>query len=33
MHVILATVGTDGDVFPFVGLSRVLRARGHSPWP
>src|SRR5438477_8641259 len=29
MHVILATVGTDGDVFPHVGLGRVLRARGH----
>src|SRR5438270_7566979 len=29
MHVILATVGTDGDVFPYVGLGRVLRARGH----
>src|SRR5947209_2734055 len=30
MHVILATVGTDGDVFPYLGLGRVLRARGHS---
>ena len=30
MHVILATVGTDGDVFPYVGLGRVLRARGHQ---
>jgi UDP:flavonoid glycosyltransferase YjiC (YdhE family) len=29
MHVILATVGTDGDVFPYVGLGRALRARGH----
>ena len=29
MHVILATVGTDGDVFPHVGLGAVLRARGH----
>src|SRR4051812_491381 len=29
MHVILATVGTDGDVFPFVGLGAALRARGH----
>ncbi len=29
MHVILATVGTDGDVFPYLGLGRVLRGRGH----
>src|SRR5205085_4848472 len=29
MHVILATVGTDGDVFPHVGLAAALRARGH----
>jgi UDP:flavonoid glycosyltransferase YjiC (YdhE family) len=29
MHVILATVGTDGDVFPHIGLGRALRARGH----
>jgi UDP:flavonoid glycosyltransferase YjiC (YdhE family) len=29
MHVILATLGTDGDVFPFVGLGAVLHARGH----
>jgi rhamnosyltransferase subunit B len=29
MHVILATVGTDGDVFPYVGLGRALHARGH----
>lgn len=29
MHVILATVGTDGDVFPHVGLGVTLRARGH----
>ena len=29
MHVILATVGTDGDVFPHVGLGVALRARGH----
>jgi UDP:flavonoid glycosyltransferase YjiC (YdhE family) len=29
MHVILATVGTDGDVFPYLGLGRVLRSRGH----
>ena len=29
MHVILATVGTDGDVFPHVGLGAALRTRGH----
>ena len=29
MHVILATVGTDGDVFPHVGLGAALHARGH----
>jgi UDP:flavonoid glycosyltransferase YjiC (YdhE family) len=29
MHVILATAGTDGDVFPHVGLAAALRARGH----
>jgi rhamnosyltransferase subunit B len=29
MHVILATMGTDGDVFPHVGLAAVLHARGH----
>jgi UDP:flavonoid glycosyltransferase YjiC (YdhE family) len=29
MHVILATVGTDGDVFPYVGLGAALRTRGH----
>ena len=30
MHVILATVGTDGDVFPHLGLGATLRARGHQ---
>ncbi len=30
MHVILATLGTDGDVFPFVGLGAKLRARRHQ---
>jgi UDP:flavonoid glycosyltransferase YjiC (YdhE family) len=30
MHVILATVGTDGDVVPHVGLGAKLRARGHQ---
>src|SRR5881398_690061 len=29
MHVILATMGTDGDVFPHLGLGAALRARGH----
>jgi UDP:flavonoid glycosyltransferase YjiC (YdhE family) len=29
MHVILATLGTDGDVFPHLGLGAALRARGH----
>src|SRR5215203_5875165 len=29
MHVILATMGTDGDVFPHIGLGAALRARGH----
>jgi rhamnosyltransferase subunit B len=28
-HVILATVGSHGDVFPFVALGRALRARGN----
>src|SRR5687767_69445 len=29
MHVILATMGTNGDVFPHVGLGATLVARGH----
>jgi rhamnosyltransferase subunit B len=29
LHAILVTVGTDGDVFPYVGLGIRLRARGH----
>ncbi len=29
MHVILATIGTDGDVFPHIGLGGALHARGH----
>ena len=29
MHVILATMGTDGDVFPYIGLGAALHARGH----
>ena len=27
-HVVLATLGTDGDVFPYVGLGATLRKRG-----
>ncbi len=30
MHAILATIGTDGDVFPYLGLGAKLRARGHK---
>jgi UDP:flavonoid glycosyltransferase YjiC (YdhE family) len=30
MHVILVTVGTDGDVLPYIGLGAVLRSRGHQ---
>lgn len=29
MHVILASVGTDGDIIPYVGLGAKLRSRGH----
>src|SRR4051812_47359167 len=29
MHAILATLGTDGDVFPYLGLGDALRGRGH----
>jgi rhamnosyltransferase subunit B len=29
MHVILVSVGTDGDIFPYVGVGAALRARGH----
>lgn len=39
MHAILASVGTDGDVIPYVGLGAELRRRGHrvtlvvaEPW-
>jgi UDP:flavonoid glycosyltransferase YjiC (YdhE family) len=28
-HAVLVTTGTDGDVFPYVGLGARLRARGH----
>jgi len=30
MHVLLVSVGTDGDIFPYAGLGVALRARGHS---
>jgi UDP:flavonoid glycosyltransferase YjiC (YdhE family) len=30
MHAILATMGTDGDVVPFIGLGVQLQARGHQ---
>ncbi len=30
MHVLLVTVGTDGDIFPYVGIGGVLRKRGHA---
>lgn len=30
MHITLATVGTDGAVFPHIGLGAILRARGHK---
>jgi rhamnosyltransferase subunit B len=29
MHAILVTMGTDGDVFPYIGLGARLRGRGH----
>jgi rhamnosyltransferase subunit B len=29
MHAILASLGTDGDVLPFIGIGAMLRARGH----
>ena len=28
-HAILSALGTDGDIFPYIGLGRVLRERGH----
>jgi UDP:flavonoid glycosyltransferase YjiC (YdhE family) len=30
MHASLATMGTDGDVFPYIGLAVLLRSRGHQ---
>lgn len=29
MHAILVSLGTDGDILPYVGLGAALRARGH----
>jgi UDP:flavonoid glycosyltransferase YjiC (YdhE family) len=29
MHAIFATMGTDGDVFPHIGVGACLRSRGH----
>jgi rhamnosyltransferase subunit B len=28
-HIILTSIGTDGDVFPYLGLGAALRGRGH----
>jgi rhamnosyltransferase subunit B len=30
MHAILVSIGTDGDIFPYMGLGQRLRERGHS---
>jgi len=29
MHAVLSSIGTDGDVFPYIGLADALRRRGH----
>ncbi|HET6425383.1 MAG TPA: nucleotide disphospho-sugar-binding domain-containing protein [Planctomycetaceae bacterium] len=29
MHAVVATVGTDGDVFPYLALATALKSRGH----
>ena len=29
MHVILVTMGSAGDLFPFLWIGRALRERGH----
>jgi rhamnosyltransferase subunit B len=31
MHILIAATGSYGDVYPFVGLARELRNRGHEP--
>jgi rhamnosyltransferase subunit B len=30
MHYLIVSIGTDGDVFPYLGLAKTLRERGHS---
>jgi len=30
MHILIAAAGSYGDVYPFIGLARELRARGHE---
>ena len=30
MHVILTSIGTDGDIYPFIGLGQKLKAMGHA---
>jgi len=30
MHVVLISVGTDGDIFPYAGVGAELRSRGHG---
>jgi UDP:flavonoid glycosyltransferase YjiC (YdhE family) len=30
MHILIAATGSYGDVYPFVGLGRALKARGHE---
>src|SRR5688572_12523379 len=30
MHAVLASLGTDGDLLPIIGLASTLRARGHE---
>jgi rhamnosyltransferase subunit B len=30
MHAMLISVGTGGDIFPYIGLGMELRARGHE---
>jgi UDP:flavonoid glycosyltransferase YjiC (YdhE family) len=29
-HIVLASIGTDGDIYPFLGLGIELRARGYE---
>jgi rhamnosyltransferase subunit B len=30
MHAVLISIGTDGDIFPYVGLGAALQSRGHT---